>query len=622
MKFCLLLCMLLLPIIQHAQTRSGKDFAVFFYVKDFPTGWDALPLTKTECEQIKLQLETNFGFTCELVPNPTRQQMKNKIRQYNTLLGPQDQALFFFSTHGYYNPVSDRGYLIGSDGPPDDAYGDLYYSYDDLRNDLSACQAKHILIALDACHSGSFNMVTRGQGQPATPVYREGKTCSEKVAKTLQYTGRQFCTSGNKRAKTPGKSAFAADFLETLIKGGADGLIFFDDLAYRLGKLDNPRPETGTFGNHQPGGDFVFTRTGNCASLPDGDGDSVPDAVDQCPNDWGSQLNGCPASTAENNVKPDLEAWKKAKAENNKNSYLSYLKSFPNGAFKPECNDALRKIEADEKNSLDETAWLLAQEKNTPDAYRHYLTNISNGRHAREAQQRIAAAELSDIDLVRIKGGSFHMGCDDNMAKDCDRDELPEHLVYLHDFFINKYEVTQRFWQKIMGNNPSANVCETCPVENVSWTDVEGFIKKLNTTSGENYRLPTEAEWEYAAKTTGSGLAQLAGIPRDEADLARFAWFSAVSQGKSHPVGEKLPNGRGIYDMSGNVHEWCSDLYGRYSKTTQTNPIGSNLSSEHVCRGGSWADDFVACRITNRSSALTTEKFKYIGFRIAKSASN
>ncbi len=266
MKHLIALCLLftLYPGTAHAQSpvRTGKDYAVFFYVTTFQPGWTTLPETEEEATIIKDELETEFGIQCELIANPTKQQMRQKIREYNGLLTDSDQILYFFSMHGHYSETGDRGYLVGSDGLAADAYGDTWLSYDDLRTDLAPCKAKHVLLALDACHSGSFGI--RNKSGPDVPAYDVTEDCATQIGKAMQYSGRQFCTSGNKDAKTPAKSLFAARFLEALRKGGTGGIVRFDDLEYFLGKIESPRPESGSFRGHA-GGDFVFVRKGNCS---------------------------------------------------------------------------------------------------------------------------------------------------------------------------------------------------------------------------------------------------------------------------------------------------------------------------------------------------------------------
>ena len=163
--------------------------------------------------------------------------------------------------------------------------------------------------------------------------------------------------------------------------------------------------------------------------------------------------------------------------------------------------------------------------------------------------------------------------------------EKPVHQVTLSDYYIAKYPVTQALWKAIMGNNPSHFKGDKLPVEKVSWVDCREFIKKLNEKTGENYRLPTEAEWEFAA----IGGNQSKGYEYSGSnDLEEVGWYDNNSNHITHPVGQKQANELGIYDMSGNVLEWCADWYGDYSAEAKTNPLGSKNGEYRVLRGGSW----------------------------------
>jgi formylglycine-generating enzyme required for sulfatase activity len=217
-------------------------------------------------------------------------------------------------------------------------------------------------------------------------------------------------------------------------------------------------------------------------------------------------------------------------------------------------------------------------------------------------------------EMVFVEGGTFTMGCTSEQVGDCEGDESPSHEVTLNNFQIGKYEVTQSQWKAIMGGNPSYfSGCDNCPVERVSWNDVLKFIRKLNEKSGKNYRLPTEAEWEYAARggNKSKGYKYAGGnVP------GSVAWYDDNSGSKTHEVGQKQANELGLYDMSGNVWEWCSDWYRNYSSGAQSNPKGPNSGSYRVLRGGGWSFNAGYCRVSNRSSRNPDYRNRGIGFRL------
>jgi formylglycine-generating enzyme required for sulfatase activity len=200
----------------------------------------------------------------------------------------------------------------------------------------------------------------------------------------------------------------------------------------------------------------------------------------------------------------------------------------------------------------------------------------------RRAEEELAKKLVGVFELIHVPGGSFEMG---DTFGDLPEDDNPVHEVRLDSFSIGKYPVTQGQWQMVISSNPSRfKSCENCPVENVSWNDVQKFIAKLNQLTGKAYRLPTEAEWEYAARSGGKK-EKWAGT-NDERQLEEYAWYNANSGGTTHTVGMKKPNGLGIYDMSGNVQEWCSDWYdkGYYLRSALANPPGASSGSGRVIR--------------------------------------
>ncbi len=215
-----------------------------------------------------------------------------------------------------------------------------------------------------------------------------------------------------------------------------------------------------------------------------------------------------------------------------------------------------------------------------------------------------------NLEMVFVEGGTFQMGSNDGEAR-----EKPVHSVTLSDFYIGKYEVTQKQWRVVMGNNPSYfSGCDNHPVEQVSWDDVQEFIKRLNQKTGNNYRLPTEAEWEYAARGGNKSNEYIYSGSNSVGDVA---WYNGNSGLKTHPVGQKQSNELGLSDMSGNVFEWCSDWWSEYYQSSATsNPKGPSSGSDRVFRGGSWGIGAQYCRTSIRRSCLPEGRSDFLGFRL------
>ena len=215
------------------------------------------------------------------------------------------------------------------------------------------------------------------------------------------------------------------------------------------------------------------------------------------------------------------------------------------------------------------------------------------------------------FEMVFVEGGTFQMGSNDGES-----DEQPVHQVTLSNYHIGKTEVTQELWQAVMGSNPSYSGFKGAknPVNNVSWNDCQEFISKLNRLTGGRFRLPTEAEWEYAAR----GGNKSRGYKYSGSDyLGRVAWYEDNSDSKVHPVGSKSPNELGLYDMSGNVREWCSDWYDSYLSSPQTNPTGPSSGNNRMGRGGSWDHNATRCRVANRGGSAPAFSSGSLGLRLA-----
>ena len=214
--------------------------------------------------------------------------------------------------------------------------------------------------------------------------------------------------------------------------------------------------------------------------------------------------------------------------------------------------------------------------------------------------------------MTRIEVELFEMGSLSGV-----KDEQPVHSVTLSTYYIGETEVTQELWQAVMGGNPSRFTGSQRPVEQVSWNDCQEFIERLNALTGKNFRLPTEAEWEYAAR---GGNKSKGYIYSGSNDVDVVAWYGNNTGSGTHEVKGKLPNELGLYDMSGNVWEWCSDWYGSYSEESVTNPQGPSSGSYRVLRGGSWNYDASSCCCTIRNFYMPTLTNRNLGLRLAISA--
>ena len=217
------------------------------------------------------------------------------------------------------------------------------------------------------------------------------------------------------------------------------------------------------------------------------------------------------------------------------------------------------------------------------------------------------------FDMVYVEGGTFDMGATIEQGSDAWDKEKPVHSVTLSGYYIGKCEVTQELWEAVMGGNPSEFIGAQKPVERVSWYDCQEFVSRLNSLTGRTFRLPTEAEWEYAARGGNKSRHYKYSGSNNIFDVA---WHDGNSGGETHEVGTKTANELGIYDMSGNVREWCSDWSGGYSAGSQTNPQGPSAGASRVLRGGSWYNIARDCRVSYRDSIDPAGSFDNFGLRL------
>lgn len=250
--------------------------------------------------------------------------------------------------------------------------------------------------------------------------------------------------------------------------------------------------------------------------------------------------------------------------------------------------------------------------------HKEQITLIENKKKESETANSISipVKDGINIEMIKVEAGTFMMGATKEV-KEPYKIELPAHEVLLtEDYYIGKYEVTQALWNVVMDSKYSTNDGDLLPKNYVSWNDCQEFIEKLNKITGLKFRLPTEAEWEYAARGGKKSKRYLYSGSNNVLDVA---WYDGNSSNKRHPVGTKQANELGIFDMGGNVSEWCQDLWGQYQNDSQINPLGSSAGTKHVLRGGNYFFDIRICYLSYRMFAESNYKDASGGFRLALS---
>ncbi len=246
------------------------------------------------------------------------------------------------------------------------------------------------------------------------------------------------------------------------------------------------------------------------------------------------------------------------------------------------------------------------------------LSGTTSAGSSRKLHYTVAGIPFT---MVVVDGGTFTMGATSELADDANNNEYPTHQVSLLTYGIGETEVTQALWRIVMGVNPSDRVfnTNTYPVECVSWDDCQAFTYRLNLMTNMSFRLPTEAEWEFAARggNKSKGYKYAGSNSIDE-----VAWYQENTNTVTMPIAYKAPNELGLYDMSGNVEEWVYDRYGSYSGNAQNNPTGPTTGTDRVVRGGSYASPAKSCRVSKRGYAPQTDKYINTGLRIAHDYSN
>jgi len=608
-------------------------------------------------------LREKYGFSGEKATvvelynkDATRRRIQNQLQDLAERVTQDDHCIFYFSGHGAYNKALDEGYWVpfnAEQGQYDD-----YLANATVQRSLNAIKSRHTFLIADSCFSGS--MFT------GTPV--------RDVAASLEREpSRWGLTSGRNEIVADGQPGENSPFSRTLLDllRRSEQPLGVATLCANMMEIvtanagQTPRGEPLAIRGHL-GGQYYFRPT-------DAEAAAWKAATERnTGKGYEAFLQKYPGSTHKANANTRLSVlradadWQAAEEHPTESAYDHFAEQHPND---PRAALAEQRMDA----LADDRKWTTAHGRGGLIDYRNYLRGYPEGRHAAAAQKHIQALHdqekrppaavpnpalpviakpvsppLVPKGFLFVEGGTFPMGSEKGRA-----DEKPVHPVTLSDFYVAKYAVTVaefktfaeasgyktdaekgngsniwdgKTWEETKGINwrhdtggrlrPESEYHH--PVIHVSWNDATEYCKWLTQTKkdGKGYRLPTEAEWEYAARGGQPGLKdnfEYAGSN----NIDEVAWHFGNSSSKTHPVGGKKPNQLGLYDLSGNVWEWCSDWYGDYPATAQTNPTGPKNGISRVLRGGGWGLDSRYCRTAYRYGNGPDNRYPPIGFRLA-----
>ena len=632
-----------------------KDYqALVVGVSDYER-WPDLPNAVKDAREVS-ELLKGMGFKVSLVTDPTSQELKKALSSLAYQDGLEaDRALFFYyAGHGETETLADStklGYIIPRDCPllRDDPQGFINraVSMKDIEAYSLRIRSKHVLMLFDSCFSGSLFSLVR-----AVP---------EDISEKSTFPVRQYITAGREDEAVPDRSMFKRCLLLGLqgdadltrdgyITGSELGLYLSDKVVKytrgrqhpQYGKINNPDLDRGDFiFVLAKSGGAVIEKPGKKATLRvranvsgatvylDGEQKGLaPVTIDDLqPGRYTVRVtkDGYEPYEERVMVSPDkqLEVW--AHLERAVTTGSISLSGTPEGAkvyldgyFAGDLPCTLEEVEAGRHTIAVKKSGYKDWEEKVMVVPGEILKKEANletelKRVVEPGPGTEGFTNTIGMEFVSLPAGEFNMGSPGE-EKGRDKDERQHKVTISRPFYMQTTEVTQAQWRAVMGDNPSHWTGDDYPVENLSWSDCQEFIQELNQMEETNkYRLPTEAEWEYACRA-GSTTRFFFGD--NESQLGEYAWYGDNSGWKSHPVAQKKPNAWGLYDMYGNVWEWCQDWYGRYRLFRDTDPQGPSSGSYRVNRGGSLICDAHYCRSANRDYD-SPRGGHYLGLRLA-----
>lgn len=625
------------------------SYALLIGISDYRGGWPKLPGVKSDMVAVKTALEAH-DFNVTVVRDPNRAQMTQAFNDFINRYGQEqdNRLLFYYAGHGHTQKLAygeKMGYLVPVDAPnPNkDISGFLAKSLDMQQIEVYAkrIQAKHALFLFDSCFSGSIFSLSR-----AVP-----ENISYKTARPV----RQFITAGSADETVPDISIFRRQFVAALNGEGdvdGDGYVTGTELGEFLQKnvvnytKGAQHPQYGKIRNPLlDKGDFVFRLAR-----------ARPPAVAKAPTQPRQERPRPPESRLE----AAREAWGFVKDGDDPDELKAFVEQFPDSSFARTARfkigilekrrgkklaaqqEERRRREGTKRDRLAEERRVrekadrnrLAEERRSRIAEQRRLDQdrrsrdeerrLADQRRRRDEERRRTALQnrrgsawrdpVTGMQFAWVPGGSFRMGC---VARDseCQDDEKKIRTVKLDGYWMGKYEVTQAQWKRVMGDNPSYNKKGgNYPVENVSWNLVQKFIRRLNRKSSVTFRLPSEAQWEYACRAGGKPL--IFGTSDGRISSSR-ANYNSKYKG-SRWVGSYPANGLGLHDMAGNLWEFVQDKYASYRLAGTTNPINEKTGKHRVVRDGDWGNSQKTQRCSDRKTSSMTNGYKFVGFRLMR----
>ena len=609
--------------------------ALLVGVSEYTAGWPKLESIPGEMDLLQQALEEQ-GFSVTRVNSPNSRELRRAFEDFIEKYGfeEQNRLLFFYSGHGYTRTVGARrkGYLVPADAPDPrkdiKGFNRRALTMNQVQTWARRIEAKHALFLFDSCFSGTIF-----KSRAAMPVPRH---ITDKSTKPV----RQFITAGSAGEEVPAQSVFLPSFIRAIQGEGDlnnDGYVTGTELGQFLHQrvMSYNTGQTPQYGKiRDPAldeGDFIFTLARTMkpvvANIPKAPGkssfslDDITGAASQeeaSRRAWGDKLNEMRLAMVQvealerRNISPQLkqQAWGRFQR-----------------AFRQD-NPFTREDDQSRTHAQSRIAYWKREEtriKNAPPpparrvplAPRVEVPPPPNRPAAirRDSGRVTWTDSVTGMRFMKVPGGSFRMGCGP-WAKNCDADEKPVRAVRLSTFWMAQTEVTQEQYRKIMGVNPSSKKeGGKFPVDSVTWYDVQAFIARFNARSPAKFRLPTEAEWEYACRGGGRSVSFGTRTGKLNAGLANYT-KSKRYKGIS-PVAAYPPNPLGLYDMSGNVWEWVADKFAAYGKMGANNPNNQSTGKNRVKRGGAWSDASRYVRCENRVSFPPGTKASFRGFRLA-----